>query len=103
LLWKIFDCIAVKLEHAGIERQHIPGCGFGGTGGDVAGNRLHIRRQIFRFRNVAEPRRGGGINADFSLYENARAFNTRSKTRARGVRSPIPSPATKVSAAAAKQ
>jgi hypothetical protein len=43
------------------------------------------------------------MNTDFSLDENARTFNTRSKTRARGVRSPIPSPATKVSAAAAKQ
>jgi hypothetical protein len=61
------------------------------------------RPEIAQARNVAEPRRGGGMNTDFSLDENARTFNTRSKTRARGVRSPIPSPATKVSAAAAKQ
>jgi len=43
------------------------------------------------------------MNTDFSLDETALAFNTRSRNCAGGVRSPIPSPATKVSAATAKQ
>jgi len=43
------------------------------------------------------------MNADFALDENTVAFNARSRNCAGGVRSPIPSPAAKVSAATAKQ
>jgi hypothetical protein len=49
---KDFGRIAVKLEHADIERQHVLRCGFSGTRGDVPGNRLHIGRQILRHRRT---------------------------------------------------
>ena len=46
-----FASIAVKLEHAGVKRQHVLGCRFSGAGGDAAGNRLHVCRQILGFRS----------------------------------------------------
>ena len=38
-------CIAVELEHAGVERQHILGRGVGRRRGGFAGDRRHIGRK----------------------------------------------------------
>jgi hypothetical protein len=37
--------VAIELEHAGIERQHVLGRDFGGRRGGLAGNRRHIGRK----------------------------------------------------------
>jgi hypothetical protein len=50
-----FGRIAVQLEHAGVECQHVLGSGFGGAGGGVAGDRLHVRRQVLRLRGSNRP------------------------------------------------